>query len=58
MHYIVVIFTFLIAVIAYLAYRYLIQPRKLMDHYEKVFKQKGYKTVKMPFKPLSTPFYD
>ena len=48
----------LIVVATYLTYNWFIRPIKVMNHYEKIFKLKGYKVAKLPYKPYSAPFFD
>jgi len=47
----------IIALATYLLYRWWIQPVRLMNYYEKQFKEKGINYVKFPYQPLSSPFF-
>ena len=49
---------FAILLIAYLLYKWIIVPKKQMDHYAKLFKARGYKVLQKPYRPLSAPYYD
>ena len=39
----------------YVVYRYYLVPKRITDHYARVFKEKGYKVYHYPFKFLGVP---
>lgn len=51
---ILIVLTFAITIVIY---KWYIQPKMLMNYYERIFKNKGYSVVKFPYKPLSSPFF-
>ncbi len=55
MTYLVLVFTLLIA---FLAYRLFIKPMRLKAHYSKLFKSLGYRVYEKAYEVHTVPFYD
>ena len=53
--YILVLFTVLTV---YFLYKWVLLPKKQMDNYAKLFRNKNYKVAEMPFRPHTIPFYE
>ena len=46
---------FCIILVVYLVNKWVIQPKKMINHFEKVFRKKGYRLKMYPFNPLGAP---
>lgn len=56
-HMLLYIIALLVLLLSYLAYKWIILPMKIINNYERLFKLKGYKTIKMPYRPYSAPLF-
>ncbi len=51
-----IVITFAIIFLGLIVYKVWIKPIKLMNHYAKCFRDKGYKVFRMPYHPLNVHF--
>ena len=48
----------LIILVAIMLLKWFIIPIKILNHYETLFKLKGFKTMRIPYRPYTAPFFD
>ena len=44
--------------LAWFLYKWVIRPMKQKRHYAKLFRDKGFKVLELPFKPLGAPYFE
>ena len=49
------ILTFIIIFLAYLYFKWVIRPKKLMKSYAKMYKDRGYKVIELDYNPIGAP---
>ena len=52
------ILTCLLLLAAYLAYKWIIVPKKEMAYYANLFRKHGFKVTELPYDPSGSPIYN